>query len=334
MKICQVLGGNIKQIGGLEHHVLAISAELVKTHDVALIAHPAIEKSLPEGVTFFPLDLSKGRFNLGNLLRLKKIIKDERFDVVHAHANKACFLLALIKPFCHFSFIATLHGQKKKLWAYSRADHVISVSRRIARKVANKNLTVIPNGVSLPVVTQSLRSLCGIEEEEFLFCALGRLEKVKGFDLLIRAFIDVPAKLAIIGDGSERTALEKLIAETGVQEKVSLPGFLQDASGYLRQADATVISSHREGFSYVFAESLLSRTPIVSTDVADISLTLNSQYIAPVGNVEKLTEKMKYVVDNKSRVLKDFESAFRYAKEELVFSVMIKKIEHVYKENL
>ncbi len=160
MNICQVLAGNLKQIGGLEQHVLNLSKGLSNSHNVTLVAHPNIKKHLPPRVNFSPLDLSKGRFHFGNLLRLKKIIKDGQFDVVHAHANKACFLLALIKPFCRFNFVATLHGQKKKIWVYSRADHVISVSRRIASNVTNKNLTVIPNGVTLPVVTHSLRRLC------------------------------------------------------------------------------------------------------------------------------------------------------------------------------
>ena len=335
MNICQVLGGDIKQIGGLEQHVLDISRGLLaKSHKVSLIAHHDIEKFLPAGVNFYPLDLSRNRFHLGNLLKLWRFIKVGQFDIVHAHANKACFLLALLKSVCRFNFVATLHGQKKKLWAYSRADHVISVSKRIAEKVSNRNLTVIYNGVSIQFEKSSLRGLCGINENEFLFCAVGRLEKVKGFDLLLRAFASVPAKLVIIGDGTERKRLEDIIIENKLQNKVFLLGFLPNASGYLYQSDAVVISSRREGFSYVFAESLLSRIPVVSTDVADVASIIDPRYIVPTNNLEKLAEKMNNIVDNPQKAKNDFCEAFEFSQNEFVFASMSKKLISVYRETI
>lgn len=331
MHICQLLAGNIQQIGGLEQHVLAISRGLLeRSHQVTLVAHPQIEKYLPPGVKFVPLDLAKGRLHPGKLFRLWKIIRAGQFDIVHAHANKACTMLALLKPFARFNFVATLHGQKKKLWAYSRADQVIAVSRRVADRVANKNLTIIYNGVSAATETAGLRKIAHSDADEFLFCAIGRLEKVKDFATLIRAFVAVPAKLVIIGEGAERQALERLIVAHNLQDKVFLPGFLPNAAGYLSQADALVISSLREGFSYVFAEALLSGMPVISTDVADIASIINPFYVVPVAESERLAEKMRYIVAQPATALNDFKDAFDFAQTEFSYSTMMTKLVNVY----
>lgn len=330
MNICHVLAGNVNQIGGLEKHVLSLCEGLAELHEVTLVAHPKIRKYLSEKVMFVPLDLSKGRLNLGNLCKLFELVGGNRFDIVHAHANKACFMLALLKMFFSFRLVASLHGQKKKLWAYSRADHVIAVSQKIAAKVKNPNSTVIYHGSSVQAETLSLRDICEIEHDGFLFCAVGRMTKVKGFDFLVRAFADVPARLVIIGDGPERSRLEKAVADLEIQGKVFFPGFLENASGFIWQADAVVISSLREGFSYVFLEALLSRTPVISTDVADVNLLIGPEYVTATGDSRDLREKMKYIIEKGDSVGADFAPVFDFAARELVFSAMLEKVCKVY----
>jgi GalNAc-alpha-(1->4)-GalNAc-alpha-(1->3)-diNAcBac-PP-undecaprenol alpha-1,4-N-acetyl-D-galactosaminyltransferase len=98
---------------------------------------------------------------------------------------------------------------------------------------------------------------------------LGRLEKVKGFDLLIRAFTAVATtrpewELTIFGDGPERDALTAEIARSGLGGRISLPGYASDALAALQRADLFVLSSRYEGFPNALCEAMACGVPVIS----------------------------------------------------------------------
>lgn len=329
-KICLVVAGDVVKIGGLEAHVLDLCRGFVRQYQVSVVAHANIAPYLPEGVELIPVDLSRGRFNLALLFSLWRLLRSRKFDIVHAHANKACAIVALLKPFCRFHFVATLHGQKKNLRCYSRADHVITVSSHIAKNVKNDKLHVIYNGIVPPTPLPGLRAMFGISPDDFLFCALGRLVPVKGFDLLLRALVDVPGKLLILGDGPEEMNLKHLASRLGLEKRVLFGGYLKDAASYLIEADAVVISSHREGFSYAFAEALINGKPLISTNVADVAEFIGRDFIVPVGDVNALAERMTAVAKNRSEVMAAFKPVFLRAKQEFSLENMISQTAEVY----
>jgi len=99
---------------------------------------------------------------------------------------------------------------------------------------------------------------------------VGRLARQKNFALLIRAFAEVrrdtDAKLLILGEGPERPRLERLVQELGLEDDVSLPGYVANPCAYMARARVFVLSSSWEGFANVVAEALAVGTPVVSTD--------------------------------------------------------------------
>jgi glycosyltransferase involved in cell wall biosynthesis len=100
--------------------------------------------------------------------------------------------------------------------------------------------------------------------------AIGRLTKQKNFPTLIRAFDSLrkkrPVHLMILGEGEERMALEGLIQQLGLDDSVSLPGFLDNPYAYLSRAGVFVLSSEWEGLPTVLIEALAVGVPVVSTD--------------------------------------------------------------------
>lgn len=100
--------------------------------------------------------------------------------------------------------------------------------------------------------------------------AVGRLTHQKGFDRLIEACASLKRDgyrfhLRILGEGSERVALEKQICQEQLQDQVELMGFQSNPYPYLRAADLVVCASRYEGFSTVVTESLILGKPVVST---------------------------------------------------------------------
>lgn len=98
---------------------------------------------------------------------------------------------------------------------------------------------------------------------------VGRLTEQKRFDLLIKAFALIKrgdAQLIILGDGADRPSLLQLIAELGLSDRVSLPGFVTDVAEQYRQADLFVLTSRYEGLPAVVLEAMAANCPVLSTD--------------------------------------------------------------------
>jgi glycosyltransferase involved in cell wall biosynthesis len=105
-----------------------------------------------------------------------------------------------------------------------------------------------------------------------LIGAIGRLERQKGIDVLIRALADVAgATLLVVGDGSERSYLEELAQTVGVADRVIWLGWSEDARSYLGSLDVVVLPSRFEGFPLAVLEALLARSAVVATDVGSVA---------------------------------------------------------------
>ena len=163
---------------------------------------------------------------------------------------------------------------------YPFADGVIAVSQGVADDVAM--MTGVPRSriqmIYNPVVTPELyeKAETPIDHPWFqpgeppMIMGIGRLVPQKDFPTLLKAFAKIrqvqPARLAILGNGREQTALKILAQDLGIAEDVALLGFVENPFAYLRRASAFVLSSAWEGLGNVLVEALALHVPIVSTD--------------------------------------------------------------------
>ncbi|UKJ62231.1 glycosyltransferase family 4 protein [Cellulosimicrobium cellulans] len=101
--------------------------------------------------------------------------------------------------------------------------------------------------------------------------AVGRIEHVKGFDLLVDAFASSAlrdrARLVVVGDGSEAAALRRRVASAGLTERVELPGRLDpsEVAARLAAADVVVVPSRADAAPLVVLEAWRSGRPLVAT---------------------------------------------------------------------
>jgi glycosyltransferase involved in cell wall biosynthesis len=201
-------------------------------------------------------------------------------------------------------------------WAYRRADAVVVVSRGAAVdllrtvRVPRGRVRVIPN----PVVTREVFDLARAPVADPWFesegppvvLALGRLERQKDFETLLRAFGLVRrvrrARLLILGEGDERPRLEAVARELGLGDDILLPGFVPNPYPYIAGASVVALSSSYEGLPGVLVEALALGTPVVATDCPSgpREMLEHGRYgrLVPTGDAQALAEGIASAIDS------------------------------------
>lgn len=332
MKVVQVMGGSGE--GGLEKHVVELSNAMSAFCELVVIAHPKYRSRFSDAVIFEPLDLSKSRKNPVLLYRLLRIINTHQPNIVHAQANKAALLIATIKPFLNCKTVVTIHNLKKNLKFISKFDLSIGVSQGVAAQFENAvSQKVVYNGIPLPDVTKKPDLPSFSDNSLPMVLAVGRLVPAKGFDILLGAWEGVHANLMIAGDGPDKALLERQLEESEhLKGHVRLLGHRDDVPCLIAGADLVVISSRREGFSYVFSEALLSEIPVISTDVPIPNEILPSKCICEIENAEALRVLIQQALVSLRELPEYYAPVFEYAKQNLTIDTMVQKTLTAYRE--
>jgi len=160
---------------------------------------------------------------------------------------------------------------------YKQAAKAIAASSGIASEaqemlsLSPDKFQVIHNPVDLDTIRdQSSLSSVSLSTTHPRLVAVGRLDRPKNYPLLLRAVDravrERPVSLYILGEGSERPRLEKLIRDLGLHSVVRLLGFQRNPYATMRQADVFVLSSDYEGFGNVIVEAMALGVPVIATD--------------------------------------------------------------------
>ena len=178
-------------------------------------------------------------------------------------------------------------------------------------KIPNSKIKTIHNPLNLKIIYKLKQDKINIDDNSFNFITIGRLDKGKNHQLLIKAMQNINAKLYIIGDGILKNELKNQIKKLNLENKIFLLGRQKNPYKILSKADCFVFSTNYEGFPNVLLEALACELPIISTDcpsgpreilAPDTNFTkqINDIEIAkygiltPVGDTEKMTKSNEY----------------------------------------
>ena len=110
------------------------------------------------------------------------------------------------------------------------------------------------------------RSELDTPDNVFLISGAGRFVPRKGFDLLVRAVANIPdAWLWLIGDGNERKALEHLVEDSGIKDRVRFTGWVREPIHYIAATDVFAMPSRHEPLGNVVLEAWCAGVPVVAT---------------------------------------------------------------------
>jgi glycosyltransferase involved in cell wall biosynthesis len=299
--------------------------------------------------------------NLVRVISLRTILKQERPSIALSLMWSCNILLALASyglkglttigsehthpPKARASFI--WRGLRK--WSYGGLSAVTALTTQTAiwikENTTARHVVVIQNAIKWPIPKSEpivLPADKGFLPEHKVILAVGRLVKLKQIDALIEAFSGVSSncpdwRLAIVGDGPEREALEKLITEKALQDKIALVGLAGNVGDWYGVADIYVMTSVYEGLPNTLIEALSYGVPAISFDCdsgpREIIRHGIDGFLVPPNDVVSLTAKLDELIRNydlrdqlstKAKEARDRFSLERVSEEwEILFSRLI-----------
>lgn len=271
--------------------------------------------------------LGNGKYSIGNITGLVKLIDREKIDLLHLHGYSSANFGRIAARLRHIPNIVHEHAILKILPHQYLADFLlrnytdaaIGVSGAVkdflhsGRHVPKELIRVVYNGVNLEPFklcddrrVSELRKEFALNSDHFVIGTLTRLREEKGNQFLIAAMREIVAKhpqarLLITGDGPQRAALLQLIAELGLQEQVKLIGFRTDIYDLLTLYDLVAIPSLNEGFGLVMVEAMAMGKPIVASRVGgmvEISGDFGAALLVPAGQPEALAKGITRIIES------------------------------------
>ena len=297
-----------------------------------------------------------------------KLDKTKDYDLIHSHSpfyeGLAATFIKKLKGKKHLitvqgggdvaeykEYTGKVGGILKPLinWSLKNADmvHVVSTYLRDrVEKLGAKNTILIPDGVDLSMFKQmnkeKLREKYGYSREENIVISTSRLSPKNGMDCLIKTIPNILDKfsnvrLVLVGEGTQRKELERLIKKLKIGDKVHLVGYVPHIkiTEYLNLADVFVRPSVVEGFGISFIEAMACKLPVIGSNVGSIPDIIedgkNGFMVNPDG-VDALSEKIKILLEDGELRKKFAEEGYKTVQEKFTWDIVLREMDKLYEK--
>ncbi len=299
-----------------------MTAAGAQKHLAAVIA--GIDKSLFEAkiITLEELGVNRiyGPSGMRGLFKLIKVIRKERFDIVHTYLFSENILGVIAAKITGVKVVITgrrdtgmlVQGGWQNILAYRLTnrwvDKIVCVSEAVRKvvlakeKVRSNKVVVIHNGVDISKFNRP-----SSKKNEFTVGMVANFSWIKGHKDFIEAarliLREVPnTKFLLIGDGAEKEHIAYLVERLGLKEKMLFLGKRDDVPNLLSATDVSVNASYSEGMSNTVLESMAAGVPVVATAVdGNLETVINGEtgILVPPGNPQEMAKAIVTLLKDK-----------------------------------
>lgn len=292
--------------GGVERYIqmLIKNMDNNRFEHVLVCSYDYYEENYNEILVSFKHVLMENSISFVNdlkaVIEVRKLIKNIRPNIIYCHSSKAGFIGRIANIGIHKKIIYNSHG-----WAFNMVcskarkltyifveqflsiftTHFIAISdmekqSAIKNKVCkNKKITVIRNGIELSDINKcfkseiiQLKKKYGIADDARIVGMVGRISQQKSPDIFIEMAALIKKQMPnvhfmIVGDGPLNNEIFDLAKSKGLENSLTITGWVDDVSPYQKMFDVGVLLSRWEGFGLVLAEYMAMRVPIVASNV-------------------------------------------------------------------
>lgn len=280
--------------------------------------------------------------------KLVDVVKYEKLDVLHVHyaiphASAAYMAKQILaSQDIHIPFITTLHGTDITLvgkdasfepaitFAMNQSDAITAVSESLKQDTykyfkINKDIRVIPNFISFekfdPTHLHCNKKMYAPYGEKILI-HISNFRKVKRIEDVLRVFqkvsAQIPSKLLLVGDGPERSNIEKLCRELNTCGNITWLGKLRETEQILQIADLFLLTSETESFGLAALEAMACHVPVISTNtggIPEVNIHNFSGMLSNVGDIDDMAKNALYILSDEKRLEQFKKNAFTQAQK-------------------
>lgn len=321
MKVLFVITG--LGMGGAENLVVNL-ADYFKQHGHQVIIvyafGNAIVKPESNGIPLISLGVKSYKDFFSGYVKLRRIIKEFRPDVVHSHMVHANLLSRLVRMTINIPrLICTAHntneGGRGRMWAYKLTDSLNDISTNVSQEavdsfvslgaVSSQRMISIPNGIDINKFHYNEKNnfFFSKDKEEKIIISVGRFNEQKDYPNLIRAISILVKKkkdirVKIVGDGDLKMEIIDLARSLNVDNYIDFLGIRRDIAQLMSASDIFVLSSSYEGFGLVVAEAMACERPVVATDCGGVKEVVGDcGILVEPRNSEQLAEAINHMLN-------------------------------------
>jgi glycosyltransferase involved in cell wall biosynthesis len=280
--------------------------------------------------------------------KLFKIFKREGYDVIFCHHSLMSTLglyiawIAKIRTIVKVEMTSLKRRKKIQIFldffSYALSSSIVVISKStlnsfnaFEKYFYKKKVSQIYNGVIVEECNTANVStnIYNFNDRDVLIATVGRLHKVKNQTLLLDAFSiakklsNQSIKLLLVGDGTERDALEQRAVKLGIDNDIIFTGYVsrKEVFSLLRRVDIYCMTSHYEGFSESLLQAMYCECAPILVDIPSFSEAIKKDVhgvLIPKNNVDSLSRaivmlsndkyaRCEYGRNSKKRVLEKYD---------------------------
>ena len=296
--------------------------------------------------------------------KIVEIVKSNHLELLHVHyaiphASAALMAKQILKEdHIHIPVVTTLHGTDITLvgreasyepvvtWSINQSDAVTAVSDSLVRDTlkhfsVKRPIRMIPNFIDFERFNkkprQHFKDLIAPNSERIIVHT-SNFRKVKRVEDVVRIFNiiqqKVPAKLLLIGDGPERSNIEKVCRELHVCDKVTYLGKQEAIEEILSICDLFILPSESESFGLSALEAMACEVPVISTNTGglpEVNIHGKTGFLSDIGNYEEMAENALSLLSNNDLLIEFRKNALEQAKK-FDLNVVLNQYVEVYEE--
>ena len=278
--------------------------------------------------------------------KLVDVVKFEKLDLLHVHyaiphASAAYMAQQILSDQnIKIPFITTLHGTDITLvgkdpsfepvinFSINKSNMVTAVSESLKKDTnelfeVKNNIKVIPNFICIDdykLENNDFYKKRFAPNNEKIICHISNFRKVKRIkDVLLSYEIiskEIDVKLILVGDGPERSALEKISRESQYRNNIYFLGSLKSTKEVLNISDLFFLPSSTESFGLSALEAMACSVPVISTKtggIPEVVIDGESGYLSEVGDVKEMSSNAVEILSNENKLLLFKENALKQA---------------------
>ena len=337
MRIAQVSPYDFSYSGGVQRHIASLSRELhSRGHEVSILApctrnEPAVDigdvdlRSFGRSVPIPTAgSIARISFSVWHDWRLKSMLENEKFDIVHVHEPLMPMLSLTASRFSPSTTIGTFHAYNEgRGRGYMLLNKVLNrgavrLNGRIAvsepaKHFANRyfeaDYTVIPNGLDVDYFSAPVTRPSTLKEDAMNLVFVGRVnEPRKGLRYALGAYSLLKwqypeMRLIVVGAGVPDRESYRIIGERSLDDVVFVgPVSEEELPGYYQHADIFLApNTGKESFGFIIVEAMSASTPIVASNISGFASVMTDGkegLMFPPKDEAAMAEAIKTLVEN------------------------------------